>query len=257
MNKTLLEVKDLCVDYFSGGSWGKPTAFRALSDVSFALTQGQTLGIVGESGCGKSTLAKAITRLLEPTAGQITFDGTDITHLKGHALKPLRREIQMVFQDPSDSLNPKQTIASILSEPLEIHRIPNRKERLEELLELVNLPEDYLKRYPHELSGGQRQRIGIARALALNPKLIICDEPVSALDLSIQGQIINLLLGLQKRLGLSYLFISHDLRLVRHFCDNLIVLNEGEVVERGNAQSVYANPQHPYTQKLLNNLPQV
>lgn len=252
---TLLEVKNLSVEYApQGGMFSKGGNFRALKDINFKLEQGETLGIVGESGCGKSTLAKAIIRLLEPTQGQIIFDGVDLTRLHGAKLKPHRRQIQMVFQDPADSLNPKHTIAQILKEPLEVHGIGKHDERIVELLQLVGIPQTFLTRYPHELSGGQRQRIGIARALALNPKLIICDEPVSALDLSIQGQIINLLLGLQKQLGLSLLFISHDLRLVRHVSDHIAVLYQGELVEFGRADDVYHRPQHAYTQKLLKNL---
>lgn len=252
---TLLEVKHLSVEYApQGGLWAKGGNFRALDDVSLSLEAGQTLGIVGESGCGKSTLAKAILRLLEPTRGQIIFEGVDLTALRGGKLKPYRRQIQMVFQDPADSLNPKHTIAQILKEPLEIHKISNRDARVAGLLQLVGIPTDFLRRYPHELSGGQRQRIGIARALALNPKLIICDEPVSALDLSIQSQIVNLLLKLQKELGLALIFISHDLRLVRHMSDHIAVMKAGKVVEVADAQQLYRSAQHPYTQELLKNV---
>jgi ABC-type glutathione transport system ATPase component len=253
--KNILEIKNLTVEYSpAGGIFSKGKALRALNDVSFCVEAGQTLGIVGESGCGKSTLAKTIIRLLQPTSGKIIFDGHDITRLKGRALKPFRRQIQMVFQDPADSLNPKHTLEEILREPLEIHRIKNRAERIEKLLHLVGIPDTYLRRYPHELSGGQRQRIGIARALALEPKLVICDEPVSALDLSIQSQIINLLLRLQRELGLTMIFISHDLRLVRHVSDNIAVLYKGDLVELGAAEEVYHRPQHAYTKKLLANL---
>ncbi len=254
--KTLLKVENLSVDYAGKGGFLSAAAqpFRALKNVSLEIGEGETLGLVGESGCGKSTLAKAILRLLEPTEGRIVFDGTDITALRGAKLRPYRREVQMIFQDPADSLDPKHTLAQILAEPLEIHRLGNRAARIGELMERVGLPQEFLARYPHELSGGQRQRVGIARALALAPRLIICDEPVSALDLSIQGQIINLLLSLQKELRLSFLFISHDLRLVRHFSDRMAVLYNGERVEYGEAEAIYSHPQHPYTQRLLENL---
>jgi oligopeptide transport system ATP-binding protein len=252
MKTPLLEIQNLSVEYAAQGSLlKKEKSFRALKNISLSLEQGKTLGVVGESGCGKSTLAKAITRLLEPTAGQIIFEGADIAKIHGAKLKPYRRQIQMIFQDPADSLNPKHTIGTILSEPLEIHGIKNRVARIKELMDLVGLPQTYLQRYPHELSGGQRQRVGIARALALSPKLIICDEPVSALDISIQSQIINLLLGLQKTLGLSFIFISHDLRLVRHFSDKIAVLYQGELVEYGTAEEIYFRPKHEYTKKLL------
>jgi len=250
--ENLLEIKDLSVDYAGGNKlFGKATPFRALKNINLALEKGKTLGIVGESGCGKSTLAKTIIRLLEPTSGQIIFEGTDITKLRGASLKNYRRQIAMIFQDPADSLNPKMKIEKILAEPLEIHGVKNREGRVRELMGLVGLPEAFLERYPHELSGGQRQRVGIARALALEPKLVICDEPVSALDLSIQSQIINLLLTLQNKLGLSFIFISHDLRLVRHFSDRIAVLYNGECVEDGPAETVYRAPQHAYTKKLL------
>lgn len=251
----LLEVNNLSVDYTASRCLlTKERTFRALRNVSLSLQQGQTLGIVGESGCGKTTLAKTLMRLLEPTAGKIIFDGIDITNLRGAKLRPHRRKIQMVFQDPADSLNPKHRIEEILAEPLEIYHVANSEVRLGELMDLVGLPKAFLARYPHELSGGQRQRVGIARALALSPKLVICDEPVSALDLSIQSQIINLLLKLQNELGLSFIFISHDLRLVRHFSDQIAVLYKGERVEYGPAEEVYRHPKHVYTQKLLASL---
>jgi peptide/nickel transport system ATP-binding protein len=251
----LLEVKDLRVSYASGQSLTKAEgSFQALKGINLALEQGQTLGIVGESGCGKSTLAKTIVRLLEPSSGRIIFDGVDIATLRGPKLKPYRKQIQMIFQDPSDSLNPKHTLFSIIAEPMEIHHEPDREERVNELMDLVGLPKALLTRYPHELSGGQRQRVGIARALALKPRLVICDEPVSALDLSVQSQIINLLLGLQKTLGLSYIFISHDLRLVRHFSDWIAVMYKGEIVEYGASDTLYHAPKHEYTRSLLKNL---
>lgn len=251
----ILEIKNLSVTYSSpGGLFSKAKPFHALKEINLSLAAGQTLGVVGESGSGKSTLAKAIVRLLQPSGGEILFEGKDILPLRGAALKAYRRQVQMIFQDPADSLNPKHSIREILLEPLEIHHIKARNERVDELLQLVGIPNTFLTRYPHELSGGQRQRIGIARALALSPKLIICDEPVSALDLSIQSQIINLLLELQKKLGLSLIFISHDLRLVRHVSDHIAVLYQGQLVEYGPALQVYGHPQHAYTRNLLQNL---
>jgi ABC-type oligopeptide transport system ATPase subunit len=254
---TLLEVKDLSVEYISSGAWGAVKRFKALDAINLTLEKGQTLGLVGESGSGKSTLAKTICRLLTPTSGEVLFKGTNIASFHSSQLKAYRRSLQMVFQDPSDSLNPKMRIADIIAEPMEIHHLPNRPAEVKRLLDLVGLPQDFARRWPHELSGGQRQRVGIARALALSPELIICDEPVSALDISIQSQVINLLLSLQKELGLSYLFISHDLRLVRHFSDQIAVLNHGQLVEFGPAEEVYHHPHHAYTQELLASIPKV
>jgi ABC-type oligopeptide transport system ATPase subunit len=251
----LLEIKDLCIDYTVAGNFGKTRKFRALEGVSLTIEKGQTLGLVGESGSGKSTLGKAICRLLGPSYGQILFEGRDIFKLRGAGLQAYRRGLSMIFQDPSDSLDPKMTVKDIISEPLEIHHIPQRREHIAELLEAVGLPQEVADKFPHELSGGMRQRVGIARALALKPKLIICDEPVSALDLSIQSQIINLLLKLQRELGLSYLFISHDLRLVRHFSDQIAVLKSGHLVEYGPATEVYSSPKADYTRELLASLP--
>jgi oligopeptide transport system ATP-binding protein len=215
--------------------------------------------LVGESGCGKSTLGRCVIRLLEATSGQISYDGKDITHLKGEELRSLRRRMQIIFQDPYASLNPRMTVGSIIGEPLQIHKIgANKKERLErvqQLLETVGLRKEAINRYPHEFSGGQRQRIGIARALAVEPEFIVCDEPVSALDVSIQAQIINLLMELQQKLGLTYLFIAHDLKVVEHISNRVAVMYLGRVVELAGADDLYKNPQHPYTQALLSAIP--
>jgi oligopeptide/dipeptide ABC transporter ATP-binding protein len=226
--------------------------------VSLHIRPGETLGLVGESGCGKSTLGKTLARLYKPTAGSIRFDGREISGHSRRQLQPIRREIQMVFQDPYESLNPRQTVGSILEEPFTIHRLGTKTERRQwvaELLEKVGLPKTALNRFPFEFSGGQRQRIGIARALALKPRLIICDEAVSALDVSIQSQILNLLLDLQKELGLAYLFISHDLAVVKHVSDRIAIMYLGRIVETGDAETLYRSPAHPYTQALLSAIP--
>lgn len=243
--------------YFQSGSAFSPTKHqvRAVDDVSFVIRKGTTMGLVGESGSGKTTIGKALIHLVKPTAGTVTFDGTNITGMSRSALMPFRRRIQMIFQDPYNSLNPRLTIESIMSEPLEIH-FPKmdrsaRRERILELLEMVGLERKHIDRYPHEFSGGQRQRIGIGRALAVQPEFIICDEPVSALDVSVQAQIVNLLLDLQKQFGLTYLFIAHDLAIVEHMSDDLLVMYQGHIVERGDAKAVCAAPQHDYTKKLL------
>jgi oligopeptide/dipeptide ABC transporter ATP-binding protein len=234
---------------------------RAVDDVALQIYERETLGLVGESGCGKSTLGRTVMRLLDPTAGRIVFDGTDITGVPQRALRPVRRKMQMIFQDPYASLNPRMTVAQTLGEPIDIHRLARtgkeRGERIAELLAKVGLRHDAASRYPHEFSGGQRQRIGIARALAVQPRFIVCDEPISALDVSIQAQIVNLLQDLQKAEGLTYLFIAHDLNIVRHICDRVAVMYLGRVVELGTAAAVYATPKHPYTQALLSAVPVV
>jgi oligopeptide/dipeptide ABC transporter ATP-binding protein len=233
-------------------------AVRAVDGVSLQIGLGETLGLVGESGCGKSTLGKAVVRLLKPTSGSIEFNGTDITRMSQRALRPLRRDFQMIFQDPVESLDPRMSVRSIIEEPLLIHRIGSRSDRIRmvnELLDRVGLPSSAAERYPFEFSGGQRQRIGIARALALKPKLIVCDEPVSALDVSIQSQILNLLIELQRELGLSYLFIAHDLSVVKHVSDRVAVMYLGKIVELAPSESIYRDPRHAYTKALLSAIP--
>ena len=233
-------------------------AVRAVDGVSFSIKRGETLGLVGESGCGKSTLARSILQLLEPTAGSVRFNGTELVGLSRKQLQPLRREMQMVFQDPQASLNPRKRVGQIVGSPLKLHDVAEGAElrkQVEELLERVGLSSEHYNRYPHEFSGGQRQRIGIARALALNPALVVADEPVSALDVSIQAQIINLLEDIQKDLGLTYLFVAHDLGVVRHVSDRIAVMYLGKIVEIGPADEVCTNPIHPYTESLLSAVP--
>jgi oligopeptide/dipeptide ABC transporter ATP-binding protein len=233
-------------------------AVKAVDGVSLHIGPGETLGLVGESGCGKSTLGKAVVRLLKPTSGSVSFNGTDITRMSQRALRPLRRDFQMIFQDPVESLDPRMSVRSIIEEPLLIHRIGSRSDRVRmvnELLDRVGLPSSAGERYSFEFSGGQRQRIGIARALALKPKLIVCDEPVSALDVSIQSQILNLLVELQRELGLSYLFIAHDLSVVKHVSDRVAVMYLGKIVELAPSESIYRDPRHAYTKALLSAIP--
>ncbi|MFI6443232.1 ABC transporter ATP-binding protein [Kitasatospora sp. NPDC050543] len=262
MAEPILEVKDLVKHYpLTQGILFKRQvgAVKAVDGISFGLRKGETLGIVGESGCGKSTLAKVLMNLERATSGQVLFKGEDISKLSGAALKAVRRNIQMVFQDPYTSLNPRMTVGDIIGEPFEIHPevAPkgDRRRAVQDLLDVVGLNPEYINRYPHQFSGGQRQRIGIARGLALKPEVIICDEPVSALDVSVQAQVINLLEQLQSDFELSYMFIAHDLSIVRHISDRVGVMYLGKMVEIGTEDEIYASPTHPYTQALLSAVP--
>ncbi|MCZ2524195.1 ABC transporter ATP-binding protein [Streptomyces sp. HB2AG] len=254
----LLSVRDLTKTFPGRRRLGRPSApVRAVDGVSFDLTAGETLGLVGESGCGKSTTGRMLVRLLEPTAGTVAFDGRDITHVAQRRLRPTRRHLQMIFQDPYASLNPRQTVARIVSEPLLIQgsSVAAARRRAAELLDLVGLDPEHLDRHPHQFSGGQAQRIGIARALATGPRLVVADEPVSALDVSVQAQIVNLLERLQRELGLTLLFVAHDLSVVKRVCDRVAVMYLGRIVEIGDKRDVYEAPAHPYTRALLSAVP--
>jgi oligopeptide/dipeptide ABC transporter ATP-binding protein len=258
MTAPLLQVKQLEKKFKTNKSWFKPPQYvRAVNGVSLNLNQEETLGIVGESGCGKSTTGRCLLRLIEPTSGEVIFQGTDITKLSKKEMNKFRKDIQMVFQDPMASLNPKLTVREILSEPLISNRVPRKEhdDLIKDTLSLVELSESYLSRYPHELSGGQRQRIGIARAIIIRPKVVILDEPVSALDVSVQSQILNLLQDLQQELGLSYIFISHDLSVVEHIAHRVGVMYLGEIVEIADKEQLFKKPLHPYTQALISAIP--
>jgi oligopeptide transport system ATP-binding protein len=255
----LLEVRHLVKEFSRSRGWLSPrSVVRAVDDVSFTIEEGETFGLVGESGSGKTTTGRCILRLIEPTSGEVRFKNEDVLGFSKSRLRQARRDMQIVFQDPYSSLNPRMRVGDIVEEPLIIHRIGSKAERrarVAELFDLVGLDPSQLARYPHQFSGGQRQRIGLARALALNPSLVIADEPVSALDVSVQAQVINLLMDLQERLKLTYLFIAHDLRLVRHICSRVAVMYLGKIVEMGETDALFATPAHPYTRALLSAIP--
>lgn len=260
MTTTLLDARNVTKRFKVGSRWsrGGERTVHALEDVSFAVAKGETLGLVGESGCGKSTLGRCITRLYDLTSGTLDFAGTDISTLSARQMRPLRRRIQMVFQDPYASLNPRRRVRDLIAEPLRVHTKMTTVEigkRVTELLDIVGLKPDHAMRFPHEFSGGQRQRIGIARAIALNPELIVLDEPVSALDVSVQAQIVNLLTDLQERFGLTYVFIAHDLSVVRQVSTRIAVMYLGSIVEMGQADDIFSRPTHPYTQALISAVP--
>ena len=257
---TLVKVQNLKKYYpIKGGIFGNITgSIKAVDDVSFEIESGQTLGLVGESGCGKSTVGRTLLNLSPPTSGEVYFEGKNIFRLSSRDMRQARRQMQIIFQDPFDSLNQRHTIEEILEEPFVIHRVGNRRERMasvRKLMDLVGLPQSFLSRFPHEFSGGQRQRIGIARAVSLGPKLIVCDEPVSALDVSVQSQIMNLLCDLQRELSLSYLFIAHGLTAVKHMSDSVAVMYLGKIVEMAPTENIYRSPMHPYTQALFSSIP--
>lgn len=255
MSKPLIEVNHLSKFF----NLGNNQILKAVNDLNFSIAQGETVGVVGESGCGKSTAGRTMMRLYEPTNGEVLFNGKNIYQMKGAELKQLRRDMQMIFQDPYASLNPRMTVMEIIGEALDVHKLAGsrkeRKKKVEQLLELVNLNSAYASRYPHEFSGGQRQRIGIARALAVDPKFIIADEPISALDVSIQAQVVNLLQELQRDMGLTYLFIAHDLSMVKHISDRVAVMYLGKIVELARSEDLYNDPRHPYTHALMSAIP--
>ena len=260
-NNPILSVQRLTKHFPGGreGFFGKRDVVQAVDGVTFDVAPGEALGLVGESGCGKSTTGRLITRLLEPTAGSVVFEGQDISHFSNAQMQPIRTQLQMIFQDPYASLNPRHTVGTIVSTPFKINKVTPEggvKKRVQEILEIVGLNPEHYNRYPHEFSGGQRQRIGIARALALRPKLIVADEPVSALDVSIQAQIINLMKDLQKDFGLTFVFIAHDLAVVRHFAQRVAVMYLGNIVEIADRDTLYATPKHPYTKALLSAVPE-
>lgn len=255
MSKPLIEINHLSKFF----NLGNNNILKAVNDLNFSIKQGETVGVVGESGCGKSTAGRTIMRLYEPTDGEVLFNGKNIYSMRGAELKQLRRDMQMIFQDPYASLNPRMTVMDIIGESLDVHKLVSsrkeRKKRVEQLLDLVNLNAAHASRYPHEFSGGQRQRIGIARALAVDPKFIIADEPISALDVSIQAQVVNLLQDLQRDMGLTYLFIAHDLSMVKHISDRVAVMYLGKIVELARSEDLYNDPKHPYTRALMSAIP--
>lgn len=261
MSENLIEVKNLCKRFpIKGGLFGKEVgAVNAVNNISFSIKKGETLGLVGESGCGKTTLGRSILRLIEPTSGEVLFRGKDILKYDKNEMRAMRRKMQIIFQDPYASLNPRMTIGSILEEPLIIHNLysskEERKKRLYQLLDYVQLPKDALNKYPHEFSGGQRQRVCIARALAVEPEFIVCDEPVSALDVSVQAQVVNLLMDLQKELGLTYLFIAHDLKVVEYISNRVAVMYLGNMIEVAESHELYGGSRHPYTKALFSAIP--
>ena len=258
MSEVLIDARHL-KKYFPTGNKSKPV--KAVDDVSFQIFKGETLGVVGESGCGKSTTGRLVLNLLEPTEGSVTFKGTELTGLNRKQMRPIRRQMQIIFQDPYASLDPRKTVYQILAEPFQIHNPEMSREQIfaevTKLVDCVGLRPEHIDRYPHEFSGGQRQRVGIARAIALNPEFVVCDEPVSALDVSIQAQVINLMQDIKKQYNLSYMFISHDLRIIKHFCDRVMVMYLGNVVEIGTKEAIYEKRRHPYTQALLSAIPNI